>query len=73
MSATAITMAATAVSSAFANYVLAEIRCTELRVRIAANEVAAMQVALRAGLIDPDSALTHLHDVGVLHLLGASS
>jgi hypothetical protein len=72
--ATGITTAATAVSSTFANYVLAEIRCAALRARLMANELNTMGVALKGGLIDTNAALAHLHEVGVLHLItGASS
>jgi hypothetical protein len=60
-------------SSGFADYVLRELRCASLRARIAVNEIQSVGVALRAGLIDFDSALEHLHEVGVLDLVKASS
>jgi hypothetical protein len=63
----------TAGSSNFGNYLLAELRCAGLRARLAANEITTMAIALRAGFISPEVVLEHLHDVGVLHLIEASS
>lgn len=62
-----------ATSSNFAAYVLAEIRCAGLRTRIIANEIESVTTALGAGLVNADTALAHLHEVGVLHLIEASS
>jgi hypothetical protein len=63
----------TDVSSNFSDYVLAEIRCAGLRAQIMVNDIEAMTVALGAGLVNADTALAHLHEVGVLHLIEASS
>jgi hypothetical protein len=60
-------------SSNFAAYVLAEIRCAGLRARLMANDIEAVTIALGAGLIAPDTALEHLAEVGVLHLIETSS
>ena len=60
-------------SSNFAAHVLATIHCTELRARLAVNEVETMVVALGAGFIDPETALAHLHEVGALDLIIPSS
>lgn len=60
-------------SSGFADYLLLNLRCASLRARLAANEIQAMGVALKAGLIDPDDALEHLGEVGALGLVVTSS
>jgi|HubBroStandDraft_6_1064221.scaffolds.fasta_scaffold3874858_1 hypothetical protein len=60
-------------SSGFANYLVRELRCASLRARLAANEIQTMGLALRLGLIGPEVVLEHLHEVGVLHLIEASS
>jgi hypothetical protein len=62
----------TAASSHFIGYLSAELRCAGLRARIAANEIQAMTIALGAGLVNADTALAHLHEIGVLHLIEAS-
>ena len=68
-----ITAGIAASSSTFADYLAREFRCASLWSRLMANEFSAMQVALRAGFIDPDSALEHLHEVGALDLIGVST
>jgi hypothetical protein len=77
MSATPCTTAATVASSTalrgFTDHVLRELRCTELRARLAVNEIQFVGVALKGGLIDPNAALAHLHEIGALHLIEASS
>lgn len=60
-------------SSAFAGYLVRELRLAELRARLAVNEIQAMKIALGAGFIAIDAALEHLAEVGVLHLIEASS
>jgi hypothetical protein len=60
-------------SSHFTDYLLAELRCAALRARLLHNDIAAVDVALKAGLIDADSALEHLADCGVLRLVALSS
>jgi hypothetical protein len=60
-------------SSAFADYLLAEIQCAMLRAKLAANDLAAIGIALRSGFIDTDNALEHLHDCDALRLVASSS
>jgi hypothetical protein len=60
-------------SSGFADYVLLNLRCASLRARLLTNEIQFVGVALGAGFIDPENALEHLHEIGVLHLVAASS
>ena len=60
-------------STGFADYILLNLRCAELRARLMVNEVLATKLALGAGFIDIDNALAHLTEVGALHLIGASS
>jgi len=61
-------------SSAFANFVLSQIRCAELRARIAANELRATAVALSGGLIGGEDAIGMLAEVGLDFIVtGASS
>ncbi len=59
-------------SSAFTGFVLGRIRCADIRARILANEVTAMGVALKAGLIDPENAIAHLVEIGAGVLLESS-
>ena len=47
-------------------YLLAELRCAALRARLVACEIDAIGIALRGGLIDPETAVAWLHDCGVL-------
>jgi hypothetical protein len=60
-------------SSGFADCLVRELRVASLRAKLMVNEIAAMGVALRGGLIDPTAALEHLAEVGALHLIDASS
>jgi hypothetical protein len=60
----------TGLSSTFADHVL---RCASLRARLLTNEVLTMRIAVGTGLIDFDTALEHLADIGALHLIWASS
>ena len=60
-------------SSGFADYVVHELRCAELRARLMVNNIEAMTIALGAGLVNADTALAHLHEIGALHLIEASS
>ena len=59
-------------SSDFITFLLGQIRCAELRARIAANELRATAVALAGGLIDAPAALAMLDEAG-LDITGASS
>jgi hypothetical protein len=47
-------------------YLLAELRCAALRARLAACDIDAIGIALRAGMIDPHTALEWLHDCAAL-------
>jgi hypothetical protein len=60
-------------SSDFTTFLLAQIRCAELRARIAANELRATAVALAGGLIDAPAALAMLHETDLPSLVEASS
>lgn len=60
-------------SSAFTEYLLAEIRCAVIRAKLIANDLTAVGLALKAGFINADDALEHLHDCGVLRLVAPSS
>ena len=50
-------------------YLLAELRCAALRARLAACDIDAIGIALRAGMINPDIALEWLHDRNALSYL----
>ena len=65
--------AATEPSSDFITFLLGQIRCAELRARIAANELRATAVALAGGLIDAPAALAMLRETNLLSLVEASS
>ena len=52
-------------------YLLAEIRCATLRVRLAANDLDAIGLALKGGLITPFQAIQHIENVDALRFLGA--
>ena len=65
--------AATEPSSDFITFLLGQIRCAELRARIAANELKATAVALSGGLIGAEAALAMLDETGLLPLVEASS
>jgi len=60
-------------SSGFADHVLRELRCAELRARIMTNELKTMSMALGAGFIDSYGALEHLADLGALGLITTPS
>jgi hypothetical protein len=51
-------------------YLLAELRCAALRVRLAQCDIDAVGLALKAGVITPDQACLLLADAGVLGFLG---
>ncbi len=50
----------------FCDYVLAELRCAVMRARLVALDIEAAGVALRGGMIDPETALAWLRDAGAL-------
>jgi hypothetical protein len=47
-------------------YLLAELRCAALRARLAACDIDAIGIALRAGMIDTDTAVQWLHGCAAL-------
>jgi hypothetical protein len=49
-----------------AEYLLAELRCAALRARLAACDIDAIGIALRAGIVDPDVAFEWLHECNAL-------
>jgi hypothetical protein len=63
----------TAESSSFIDYLLAEIECGIVRAKLWQNDLAAIGIALRAGLVDVDNALDHLAGCGALRLIALSS
>jgi hypothetical protein len=64
----------TEVSSNFASYVLAEIRCAGIRARLIENAIVAADLALKSGLIGAEDALEFLADApGALALVAPSS
>jgi hypothetical protein len=48
------------------DYLLAEMRCAALRARLAACDIDAIGIALRADWIDADAAIDWLHDCTAL-------
>jgi len=61
-------------SSDFITFLLGQIRCAELRARIAANELKATAVALSAGWIGAEDAIGMLGEAGLDFIVtGASS
>ena len=55
----------TEASSAFTNFLLAHIRVASARARLFVNEVDAIGVALTGRLIDADTAIAQLAELGV--------
>jgi hypothetical protein len=49
-----------------AEYLLALMRCTVLRLRLQQAEIEQVGVSLRGGVIDPNTAVNWLTDLGVL-------
>jgi hypothetical protein len=54
----------------FHNYLLAELRCASLRLRLEQSDIEAIGLALKGGLITPDQALVLLNDCDALRLVG---
>jgi hypothetical protein len=61
------------VTDTFTAYLIAEINCAILRAKLLDNDLVAIGIALKAGLIDADGAIAHLHDCGALRLVALSS
>jgi hypothetical protein len=51
-------------------YLLAEFRCAALRAKLAANDLIAIGLALKGGLITPYQALMHVEETDALRFLG---
>ena len=56
--------------SDFQNYLLAELRCASLRLRLEQSDIEAIALALKGGLITPDQAIVLLDDCNALRLVG---
>lgn len=50
----------------FREYALGELRCALMRARLAVLDIETTGIALRAGMIDPETALEWLRDAGAL-------
>lgn len=68
-----ITCGTTAGSNNYVDYLLAEVRCAVIRAKLWQNDLTAIGIALKAGLIDPDSAIEHLADCDALRLVAPST
>jgi hypothetical protein len=51
-------------------YLLAELRCAALRARLAADDLVAIGLALKGGLITPGQAIGHVEETDALRFLG---
>ena len=71
--ATASSIASSATSSDLIALLLSRMRVGVMRARLLENEILATGISLKSGLLDPDHAVSHLADVGALHLCGLSS
>jgi hypothetical protein len=60
---------ATSSSSGFSDFTRRQLRIAWLRAAIVKNEIAAMGVALKAGLVSPEHAISHLIEIGAGGLL----
>lgn len=60
-------------SSAFTNYLLAELKCASIRARLLTAEIDSIGVALRGNFIAADAAVAWLHDAGGAGLISVSS
>jgi hypothetical protein len=58
------------VDTDFCDYLLAELRCAALRLRILQADLEAIGIALKSGLVTPNQALALLHDVDALRYVG---
>jgi hypothetical protein len=67
------TVAGSSTTSIFTDYVVAEFQCAAIRARLLATEIESVRIALRGGLIDVDSAMSWMADIGALSLIAASS
>lgn len=54
----------------FENYLLAEMRCASLRLRLEQSDIDAIGLALKSGLITADQAIVLLNDCDALRFVG---
>ena len=54
----------------FDEYLMAELRCAALRARILQADIEAVGIALKHHMISPDQAISLLHDVDAVRLVG---
>jgi hypothetical protein len=59
----------TSSSSGFSDFTKRQLRIAWLRAAIIKNEISAMGIAVKAGLVDPENAIAHLVDIGAGDLL----
>ena len=59
------TEATTAPSTAFADFILRQLRCAALRSKIITNQIEAATVALSGGLISSEAAILILAETGI--------
>jgi hypothetical protein len=52
------------------SYLLAEFRCAAQRAKLAADDLAAISLALKGGLITPDQAIRHVDECDAFRFLG---
>jgi len=55
-----------ATSSGFTSFIIGHLRHAQARINLASNEIAATLTAVRAGWLDGDGAVEHLHSMGLL-------
>jgi hypothetical protein len=53
----------------FRKYVLAEMRCALMRARLYANEIERIGIALKGGIVGPESAMVMMAEAGALGFL----
>jgi hypothetical protein len=51
-------------------YLLAEFRCAVLRAKLVADDLTAIGLALKRGLITPYQAITHIEEIDAFRFLG---
>jgi hypothetical protein len=71
--ASSVTATSSAAPSDLIGLLLSSMRVGVMRARLLENEILATGISLKSGLLDPDHAVSHLADVGALHLCGLSS
>jgi hypothetical protein len=69
---TTLTMSTLPMSTTFTAYLLGEMKCAALRLKIEANEIISIGVALNSGAISADDAINDLHAAGLLGLVAPS-